>query len=545
MGRRHPDRRLPGVVRAPLRQVGHHQLRRHQRSGDLPGRRHRQARHRDPARAHQHRVLQPDDLRAHARRRRPVGRVGRRDRQADVLRHPQAVGRPERDLPPDGGQQHPHVLGPLRHRRTHGTSAPRRRRIECSRAVTAPSPICRSPSSSTSSTTSASAASSPSRSSRARRRSCSSACDRGRRRQRHHRCRGAGGHRHLARQGVLRRARRDQARPRRVLPGRRRAADAGDGRPARRCCSGSRTAPRAPSFFQKRVPEGRARLAADDGGQHAERHHVAGAGRRRPRPRRVGGQPRLPRLPRVAVEGRRSRARRRAAPRPRPDARRRLRRTSAPRPPRCARCSTSSASTGYPKTTGNRGLHIYVRLEPRWDSYEVRAAAVAAARELERRRPDLITAAWWKEERGERVFIDFNQNAPHKTVFGAWSARARSGGQVSTPVHWDEIPDIHPDQLTMATVPERLERQGDPWARDRPAPPVDRTVARDVRTATWRTGSWTRRGRRSTRSSRTSHRGFTRAGPARPLNEGRESGAIGDGDVAGLGHHAGGGHPVL
>ena len=119
---------------------------------------------------------------------------------------------------------------------------------------------------------------------------------------------------------------------------------------------------------------------------------------------------------------------------------------------------------GYPKTTGNRGLHVYVRLEPRWDSYEVRAAAVAAARELERRRPDLITAAWWKEERGQRVFIDFNQNAPHKTVFGAWSVRARPGAQVSAPVHWDEIPEIHPDQLTLATVPQRLDRHGDPWA---------------------------------------------------------------------------------
>jgi DNA primase len=68
--------------------------------------------------------------------------------------------------------------------------------------------------------------------------------------------------------------------------------------------------------------------------------------------------------------------------------------------------------TGYPKTTGNRGLHVYVRLQPRWDSYQVRAAAVAAARELERRRPDLITAAWWKEERGRRVFVDYNQFTP-------------------------------------------------------------------------------------------------------------------------------------
>jgi DNA ligase D len=118
---------------------------------------------------------------------------------------------------------------------------------------------------------------------------------------------------------------------------------------------------------------------------------------------------------------------------------------------------------GYAKTTGNRGLHVYVRLEPRWDPYRVRAAAVAAARELERRRPELITSAWWKEERGRRVFVDYNQNAPHKTVFGAWSVRARPGGQVSAPLSWDEIDAVHPDELTMATVAERLTAQGDPW----------------------------------------------------------------------------------
>ena len=120
---------------------------------------------------------------------------------------------------------------------------------------------------------------------------------------------------------------------------------------------------------------------------------------------------------------------------------------------------------GHPKTTGNRGLHVYVRLEPRWDSYQVRAAAVAAARELERRRPDLITSAWWKEERGRRVFIDYNQNAPHKTVFGAWSVRARPGAQVSAPVAWDELDTIHPDELTTTTVPDRLTAKGDPWER--------------------------------------------------------------------------------
>jgi DNA ligase D-like protein (predicted polymerase) len=119
--------------------------------------------------------------------------------------------------------------------------------------------------------------------------------------------------------------------------------------------------------------------------------------------------------------------------------------------------------TGYPKTTGRRGLHVYVRLQPRWDSYQVRAAAVAAARELERRRPDLITAAWWKEERGSRVFVDYNQNAPHKTVFGAWSVRARPGAQVSTPIAWAELDDIHPDQFTIASLAARLETTGDPW----------------------------------------------------------------------------------
>src|SRR4051794_3054750 len=125
---------------------------------------------------------------------------------------------------------------------------------------------------------------------------------------------------------------------------------------------------------------------------------------------------------------------------------------------------------GFPKTTGNRGLHVYVRLEPRWDSYEVRSAAVAAARELERRRPDILTAAWWKEERGERIFIDYNQNAPHKTVFGAWSVRARPGAQISTPLRWDELDDVHPDDLTLASVPGRLERDGDPWEEIGDAP---------------------------------------------------------------------------
>ena len=118
----------------------------------------------------------------------------------------------------------------------------------------------------------------------------------------------------------------------------------------------------------------------------------------------------------------------------------------------------------FVKTSGSKGLHIYVPLEPRWDSYGVRAAAVALARELERRRPDLVTAAWWKEERGERVFVDFNQNAPHKTVFGTWSVRPRVGGQVSTPIEWKEVPSVVPDELTLATVPSYLAERGDAWS---------------------------------------------------------------------------------
>jgi DNA ligase D-like protein (predicted polymerase) len=119
---------------------------------------------------------------------------------------------------------------------------------------------------------------------------------------------------------------------------------------------------------------------------------------------------------------------------------------------------------GHPKTTGNRGIHVYVRLEPRWDATTVRSAAVAVARELERRDPERCTAAWWKEDRGERVFVDFNQNAPHKTVFGAWFVRPRVGGQVSTPLSWDEVEDVDPESLTVTTVPSRLAEQGNPWA---------------------------------------------------------------------------------
>jgi DNA ligase D len=119
---------------------------------------------------------------------------------------------------------------------------------------------------------------------------------------------------------------------------------------------------------------------------------------------------------------------------------------------------------GHLKTSGSRGLHLYVLLEPRWDSFQVRAAAVALARALERRHPTKITAQWWKEERGSRVFVDFNQNAPHKTVFGTWCVRPRVGGQVSTPIAWDELDGVEPGTFTLSTVPARLLEKGDPWA---------------------------------------------------------------------------------
>lgn len=125
---------------------------------------------------------------------------------------------------------------------------------------------------------------------------------------------------------------------------------------------------------------------------------------------------------------------------------------------------------GFPKTTGKSGIHVYVPLLPEQDCYAVRAAAVAVARELERRHPDRLTAQWWKEERGARIFLDFNQNAPHKTVFGAWCVRARTAAPVSAPFRWDELDTVDPSAMTIHTVPDRLAGDGDPWATMHDAP---------------------------------------------------------------------------
>ncbi len=118
---------------------------------------------------------------------------------------------------------------------------------------------------------------------------------------------------------------------------------------------------------------------------------------------------------------------------------------------------------GFAKTTGSKGIHVYVRVEPGWDSFAVRGAVITLGRELSRRHPDLITDRWWKEERGTRVFVDFNQNAPHKNMFGAWGARPRVGAQVSTPFRWDELDAIDPEAMTIDTVPIRLAEREDPW----------------------------------------------------------------------------------
>ncbi|HET7355269.1 MAG TPA: DNA polymerase domain-containing protein [Nocardioidaceae bacterium] len=115
---------------------------------------------------------------------------------------------------------------------------------------------------------------------------------------------------------------------------------------------------------------------------------------------------------------------------------------------------------GFPKTSGNRGVHIYVRIAPRWTFTDVRHAAIAFGRELERR-TDGVTTAWWKEERGRSVFVDYNQNARDRTIASAYSLRPLPGAPVSTPVTWDELPEVDPKQLNLHTLPARFAERGD------------------------------------------------------------------------------------
>jgi DNA ligase D-like protein (predicted polymerase) len=117
---------------------------------------------------------------------------------------------------------------------------------------------------------------------------------------------------------------------------------------------------------------------------------------------------------------------------------------------------------GYAKTSGSRGVHIYVRIRPSWTFEQVRHAAIGFGRELERR-DGRVTTAWWKEQRGERVFVDYNQNNRDRTIAGAWSLRARPGAPVSTPVTWERLASIEdPLELNLVTVPDHL-ADGDPW----------------------------------------------------------------------------------
>ena len=117
--------------------------------------------------------------------------------------------------------------------------------------------------------------------------------------------------------------------------------------------------------------------------------------------------------------------------------------------------------TGFPKTSGGRGVHIYVRIEPRWTFTDVRHAAIAFGRELERRLPGQVTTKWWKEERGERIFVDYNQNARDRTIASAYSVRPKPGAPVSAPVTWDELADVAPEDFTVATMPARFAEVGD------------------------------------------------------------------------------------
>ena len=117
--------------------------------------------------------------------------------------------------------------------------------------------------------------------------------------------------------------------------------------------------------------------------------------------------------------------------------------------------------TGWPKTSGSKGFHVYCRIERRWSFTEVRRAALALAREVERRAPGRATSAWWKEER-EGVFLDYNQNAKDRTVASAYSVRPTPDARVSTPLAWDEVPECDPAAFTIDTVPARFAGAGDP-----------------------------------------------------------------------------------
>lgn len=133
--------------------------------------------------------------------------------------------------------------------------------------------------------------------------------------------------------------------------------------------------------------------------------------------------------------------------------------------------------TGYPKTSGGRGVHVFIRIRTDWDFIEVRRAGIALAREMERRAPEAVTTSWWKEDRGQRIFVDYNQNARDRTFASAYSVRATPIATVSMPVTWDELRDADPDDYTIVTVPSLVARRGDAMADlDSVAQPLDALI---------------------------------------------------------------------
>jgi DNA ligase D-like protein (predicted polymerase) len=125
---------------------------------------------------------------------------------------------------------------------------------------------------------------------------------------------------------------------------------------------------------------------------------------------------------------------------------------------------TELGMVGFPKTSGGRGIHVAVRIRPEWDFIDVRHAVIALAREVERRMPSEATTSWWKEERGEKVLLDFNQAARDRTIASAWSVRGTPRATVSTPVTWGLLSTVDPDDFDVLTVPDYLATHGDPHA---------------------------------------------------------------------------------
>ena len=227
----------------------------------------------------------------------------------------------------------------------------------------------------------------------------------------------------------------------------------------------------------------------------------------------VDGQPRLPRAAPAPGARRGSRSSRRAARRSRSGARRRVGRHPH-RSPRVVQATLADFGlVGWPKTSGSRGMHVYVRIEPKWTFDQVRRAALAFAREVERRAPGLATSKWWKEER-HGVFLDYNQNAKDRTIAGAYSVRPTPDARVSAPLAWDEIDACEPGDFTLATMPARFAALGDRHAGIDDRALVARARCSSSRRATSARARATRRGRRNTRSRRGSRRACSRRAAA-------------------------------